>query len=550
MREVIATIGNKISLGRRGENMATCVVFNISEWLKTYGEGTAQLIHQRNGDSTPYPCVVEQSGSTVRWCITSADVDVAGRGLAELQYYVGDALVKSEAYTTSTDRAMGTASEYAPEPYNAWMDNMLRAASDAVESAASAEAAAASAEASADALSESARNAAASEKAAGESEEAAASSEQAAADSATVAISYAVGGTGTREGEDRENAKYYMEQAQKMAGGEFLTEEQLEDRLDQLTAESVGAAAASHSHSASHITEGTLAAARLPNATVSKGGTGRTTLTAGSYLVGNGTSSVDMKSAAQVLADIGAAAAGHSHSAADVGARSSTWLPTPVELQAYALNGGTEIPSGADLNTYTTPNCYRCTTQATAASLSNTPYTAGGFSLIVERTSGITGHYVIQTIKTGNINATVYQRAYTNGTWGEWVRQFTSAYNGWDLLWENASKGSSFAGQKISVSVNDYDFVMLVSGYNTAEANGSTVTFIRMRPYGKGATSYCIAVDYVTEGNAFTRPYREITIASGRGSVTFGDGYKADGTVSNNNVIPYYIYGIKGVNNP
>jgi hypothetical protein len=118
-----------------------------------------------------------------------------------------------------------------------------------------------------------------------------------------------------------------------------------------------------------------------------------------------------------------------------------------------------------------------------------------------------------------------------------------------DLLWENASKSSSFAGQKISVSVNAYDYLMIVAGYNTGENNGSTVTFIRMRPYGVGETSYCITVDYFTSSNTLTRPYRKLTIPSGRGSITFGDGYKQDGTASNSNVIPYYIYGVKGVTN-
>jgi len=42
---------------------------------------------------------------------------------------------------------------------------------------------------------------------------------------------------------------------------------------------------------------------------VNKGGTGKTTLTAGSYLVGNGTSAVALKTPAEVLANIGAASA-------------------------------------------------------------------------------------------------------------------------------------------------------------------------------------------------------------------------------------------------
>ena len=45
----------------------------------------------------------------------------------------------------------------------------------------------------------------------------------AANNSAILAQSYAEGGTGTREGEDADNAKYYMEQAKAASGGDYIT---------------------------------------------------------------------------------------------------------------------------------------------------------------------------------------------------------------------------------------------------------------------------------------------------------------------------------------
>lgn len=65
-----------------------------------------------------------------------------------------------------------------------------------------------------------------------------------------------------------------------------------------------------HQHSAADITSGTLVVAR--------GGTGASTFTAGSYLVGNGTNAFNVKTPAQVLTDIGAAASVHSHAISDV----------------------------------------------------------------------------------------------------------------------------------------------------------------------------------------------------------------------------------------
>ena len=135
MREVNAILGKDIFLGRCGENKATCVSFNISEWKKTYGDGTPYVLHQRNGDKQPYPCDIEVNGSTVSWCITNSDLVVAGRGRVELQYYKDDTLVKSETFTTVTERALGPASEKAPEPYESWMETMLHTATEAQESA-------------------------------------------------------------------------------------------------------------------------------------------------------------------------------------------------------------------------------------------------------------------------------------------------------------------------------------------------------------------------------------------------------------------------------
>lgn len=161
MREVNAILGEDIFLGRCGEKKATCVVFNVSEWQRTYGEGTVHLIHQRNGDKAPYPCNIVQDGGVVAWVIDLADVAVAGRGRAELQYFVGDALVKSDIYHTATERALGPASEKAPAPYESWMSKMQETANEITESAekaAESEEAAAQSAAEAKASEETAKN--------------------------------------------------------------------------------------------------------------------------------------------------------------------------------------------------------------------------------------------------------------------------------------------------------------------------------------------------------------------------------------------------------
>lgn len=190
MREVKAIPGKDIFLGRCGENKATCVVFDISDWQRVFGDGTAQMIHQRNGDKQPYPCVLEQDGDTVVWCITNSDVAVAGRGRVELQFYMDDTLVKSETFTTVTERALSPASETPPDPFESWMDTMLGVASDAQESAAVAVESAATAVSSANAAAKSESNAKESEVAAANSASTATISAINAKSDAEIAYSY------------------------------------------------------------------------------------------------------------------------------------------------------------------------------------------------------------------------------------------------------------------------------------------------------------------------------------------------------------------------
>lgn len=101
-----------------------------------------------------------------------------------------------------------------------------------------------------------------------------------------------------------------------------------------------------HSHSASDIVSGTLA--------VAHGGTGRVTLTAGSYLVGNDTGGVTLYTAAQVLADIGAAKASHTHSWSqilDPPATATSW-PTWAQVSQKPTFGTASAKAVEDFASY------------------------------------------------------------------------------------------------------------------------------------------------------------------------------------------------------
>lgn len=113
-------------------------------------------------------------------------------------------------------------------------------------------------------------------------------------DAATAAESWTQGGTGTRTGEDTNNAKYWSEQAQAIAGGDFAPRihthavDDITDfpetmppsahthEVDDITDFPATMPPSAHTHNADDINAGTLSTDRLPTVPISKGGTGAT----------------------------------------------------------------------------------------------------------------------------------------------------------------------------------------------------------------------------------------------------------------------------------
>jgi hypothetical protein len=125
---------DRIMLGRRGENEATQVVFNVSWLVSAYGQGDAQLAVIRPEEEDPYPAAVDQDDDarTVTWTLTNADTAIAGRGTCELFWYVGSTLAKSIVFRTEVVRDIGGDTE-APEPYETWVEQVLAAGQTAEE---------------------------------------------------------------------------------------------------------------------------------------------------------------------------------------------------------------------------------------------------------------------------------------------------------------------------------------------------------------------------------------------------------------------------------
>lgn len=121
MRTVTTAPGDIVLIGRQGENKACQVQIDVSGWAELYGEGHFELLHQRPGETFSYPVDFKMDGETILWTVTDTDTEIAGRdGLAELDYYVGDALAKSAFIHTRVLDALDVSGKKPPMPGQNW----------------------------------------------------------------------------------------------------------------------------------------------------------------------------------------------------------------------------------------------------------------------------------------------------------------------------------------------------------------------------------------------------------------------------------------------
>ena len=206
----------------------------------THKDGSAETIDTAL-EKVPASMALVEEGNSVYLVITNQDGSKTQTDVSDLlnEYVFQSGATISFSTTKQSDGSiLVTAELKAGSITDAMLDSALiseleakkeAAAASAIQAAGSATAAAASATAAAqDALSAdtdaaaasaAAANASGSASAAAGSKNAAADSATGAAAAATAATSWAVGGTGTRAGEDTNNAKYWAEQASQAAGG-------------------------------------------------------------------------------------------------------------------------------------------------------------------------------------------------------------------------------------------------------------------------------------------------------------------------------------------
>lgn len=181
---VNAEMNSKIHIGRAGEHKATTVVFDISDWVKQFGERYAELVVEQNSLIYPQKTEYQPGDTEVRWIVTRSNTAEPGIGKCELfyfgeeefvqlykkpedwatnwkGYYLADSsminaetapewtwedysddipyyegvrpIVKSALYEIIVTNALGYGEDEPPGAYESWVDDVLDAATDAKE---------------------------------------------------------------------------------------------------------------------------------------------------------------------------------------------------------------------------------------------------------------------------------------------------------------------------------------------------------------------------------------------------------------------------------
>ena len=123
-----------VSFGRKGENLARRIMFDLSALIAEFGAGTFEWVIRRPHESTVYIAVnKEQDGNTAILNLTTTETAISGYGGLELRYYVDDAIVKTIVWRTSIAASLGGGD--VPDPIEDYIDQMREIAQEASESA-------------------------------------------------------------------------------------------------------------------------------------------------------------------------------------------------------------------------------------------------------------------------------------------------------------------------------------------------------------------------------------------------------------------------------
>jgi len=129
---IVKASNGVLLLGKKGENLATQVQFDVKDWIEEFGTGSFALLHQRKTDTQPHAVVITTSEGIVYWNVADTEVAIPGPGVCELQLTVGTTIAKSVTWVTTTIDSLSPAGN-PPAPWQSWVTQVLNAASSVEE---------------------------------------------------------------------------------------------------------------------------------------------------------------------------------------------------------------------------------------------------------------------------------------------------------------------------------------------------------------------------------------------------------------------------------
>jgi len=172
-------------------------------------------------------------------------------------------------------------------------------------------------------------------------------------------------------------------------------------------------------------------------------------------------------------------------------------INTKSEIASTLTVNNTDIPTGSDLNTYTTTGLYFCQTNAIAGAGTNFPVANAGKLEVVTRNGDTNTIY--QTYHTYQAVNTVYTRARFGGTWSTWALLTNDATLTTGLN-NKLTIGGDAKGTTVSVGTTDAQtFQVIAGGATKAQFASGTTTFF-------GATAIINGSLILTPGQVIGTP--------------------------------------------
>lgn len=120
----------RMTIGVQGENNVREFLFDVTEWRNLTGDiGAAEMVVQRNGDSSPYATVITMKDeNTVSWVPTSVDTAKVGAGKIQLMWFAGSQIVKTKIFDMKVDPALDYKTpDDSLDPWASWMPGIINA---------------------------------------------------------------------------------------------------------------------------------------------------------------------------------------------------------------------------------------------------------------------------------------------------------------------------------------------------------------------------------------------------------------------------------------